>query len=312
MPKVSIIVPVYGVEKYIERCVRSLFEQTLTDIEYIIVDDCTLDRSIDILKLLIEEYKSRLIIERKTVQIERMSNNSGLPIVRKEGASLATGEYIIHCDSDDWVDKDMYRLMYEKAKKEDADVVSCDYQVSDGVHILRSMKERWSPDRDNTIKNLMLQKSHWVLWNKMFKRSVLENTIIYPTQNMGEDMALSLQMLYYCERIAHINKPLYYYFYNEKSISNIKEEEASLRRFYQTLDNVRIIEEFYKEKQDYCLFSCCINWLRFVCKCHLNIRTEKGRQLWNTVFPYVEWKCLFYPLLSGEQRMQIIRKIAKK
>ena len=312
MPKVSIIVPIYGVEKYIERCVQSLFEQTLTNIEYIFIDDCTFDRSIDILNVLIKKYNSRLIIEQKDIRIKRMPVNSGLPAARKEGIRWATGEYIIHCDSDDWVDRDMYRQMYELAKKEDADVVSCDYQVSDGSKVLRTMREMWSPNRNTSIKNLMLQKSHWVLWNKMFKRSVLNNAFTYPTQNMGEDMALVLQMLYYCKRIAHINTPLYYYFYNEKSISNTKGEEASMKRFYQALDNVNIIEDFYKEKQDYHLFSSSINWVKFVCKCHLNIKTELGRHLWNSIFPHVEWKCLLNPLLSMEQRKHILRIIAKK
>ena len=125
MPKLSVIVPIYGVEKYIERCARSLFEQTLEDIEYIFIDDCTLDKSIGILKRLIEEYRTSLKEKNYSVTIEKMPKNTGLPGVRKYGIQLATGEYVIHCDSDDWVDFDMYRLMYEKAKADDADVVSC-------------------------------------------------------------------------------------------------------------------------------------------------------------------------------------------
>ena len=83
MPKVSIIIPVYGVEKYIERCARSLFEQTLDCIEYIFVDDCSPDKSIEILERIIEEYRPRFAGERKVVQIERMLTNSGQAAVRK-------------------------------------------------------------------------------------------------------------------------------------------------------------------------------------------------------------------------------------
>ena len=131
MPKVSIIVPVYGVEKYIERCARSLFEQTLDDIEYLFIDDCTPDKSVEILKRVLEEYPHR----KSQVVIHRMEQNSGQAKVREWGMRNATGEYLIHCDSDDWVDMDMYRIMYEEAKRTDADIVMCGYKATDGVRV---------------------------------------------------------------------------------------------------------------------------------------------------------------------------------
>ena len=103
MPKVSVIVPVYGVERYMERCARSLFEQTLDDIEFIFVDDCSPDRSLDILNEVLEEYVDRQL----QTQIVRLDQNGGLPNARKVGLRLATGNYIIHCDSDVWVERDM-------------------------------------------------------------------------------------------------------------------------------------------------------------------------------------------------------------
>ena len=97
MPKVSVVIPVYGVEKYIERCARTLFEQTIDDIEYIFVNDCTKDRSIEILEQVIKDYPQR----KGQIRIENMLTNSGQAAVRRCGIELATGEYIIHCDSDD-------------------------------------------------------------------------------------------------------------------------------------------------------------------------------------------------------------------
>lgn len=135
MSKVSVIIPVYGVEKYIERCVRSLFEQTLDDIEYLFIDDCTPDRSIDILKQVLEEFPHR----KCQVVIHRMKQNSGQAKVREWGMRNATGEYVIHCDSDDWVETDMYRLMYDEAKRIDADIVMCGYKVTDGQTVLVSL-----------------------------------------------------------------------------------------------------------------------------------------------------------------------------
>ena len=88
-PKVSVVIPVYGVETFIEQCTVSLFEQTLCDMEFIFVDDCTPDRSIEIVRSLTDKYKDRLLKERKTLRIERMPQNSGLAAVRKYGITLA-------------------------------------------------------------------------------------------------------------------------------------------------------------------------------------------------------------------------------
>ena len=97
MPKVTVIIPVYGVEKYISRCARSLFEQTLDDIEYIFVDDCTKDNSIGVLQEVLEQYPQR----REQTRIVKLLVNSGQAAARKYGMQLATGDYIIHCDGDD-------------------------------------------------------------------------------------------------------------------------------------------------------------------------------------------------------------------
>ena len=132
MPKVSVIIPIYGVEKYIERCARSLFEQTLDDIEFIFIDDCSPDKSVEILKTILDEYKQIINTRKWAISIEKMPINSGLPAVRKYGVKMANGEYIVHCDSDDWIDSRMLNKMYQKGKEYNADIVVCDYFKSDG------------------------------------------------------------------------------------------------------------------------------------------------------------------------------------
>ena len=123
---VSVCIPVYGVEKYIERCARSLFEQTMTDgIEFIFVNDCTNDRSIEILEQILSEYPQR----KNQVKIIHHDTNQGLTGARNTALKYAQGEYIIHCDSDDWVDIKMYENMYNKAIETDADMVYCDYKL---------------------------------------------------------------------------------------------------------------------------------------------------------------------------------------
>ena len=123
---VSIIIPIFKVRNFIERCVCSLFEQTLKDVEYIFVDDASPDDSIDILKSCIDRYPER----KDQVIILTHEQNQGLPAARNTGLAVATGEYVFHCDSDDFVEKDMLEEMYKAAKTQDADMVYCDFYLS--------------------------------------------------------------------------------------------------------------------------------------------------------------------------------------
>ena len=119
MPKVSIIVPFYNVENYIEKCLETLVNQTLKDIEIILVNDGSKDRSIDIVNKFLKQYPEKIVYLEK--------ENGGLSDARNFGIPHAKGEYIEFLDSDDYVEKDMYENMYELAKKEDSDMVECDF-----------------------------------------------------------------------------------------------------------------------------------------------------------------------------------------
>lgn len=244
MPKVSIIIPVYGVEKYIERCARSLFEQTLDDIEYLFIDDCTPDKSVEILKRVLEEYPHR----KSQVVIHRMEQNSGQAKVREWGMRNARGEYVIHCDSDDWVDVHMYEKMYNKAIEEDADVVVCDFCSTDCENEQYS-KGLISKERENVIADVLLWRIAGCLWNKLVRRKeYTDHDLNYPTHNMGEDTALIVQILWNAKRISYLPKPLYYYYTNPTSITKDVTDEKIRKRFLQATANVEIIEQFLVDK----------------------------------------------------------------
>ena len=141
--KVSVITTIYGVEKYIERCVTSLFEQTMTSgIEFIFVDDCSKDGSIGKLNDLIEKYPSR----HHQVKLLRHQENKGLPQARLTGLRHAIGEYIWFVDSDDWVVTNACELFYNTATRHDYDIVISDYNISKNTKIIpqkiRLRKER--------------------------------------------------------------------------------------------------------------------------------------------------------------------------
>ena len=130
-PKLSVIIPVYKAEKFIERCCVSLFEQTLDNIEYIFVDDCSPDNSVNKIREIVARYPER----EPMVKILSHSPNRGVSFSRQQGLEAATGEFVIHCDSDDWVDQDMYESAYKAAIDNDADVVRMGYITEYSVRV---------------------------------------------------------------------------------------------------------------------------------------------------------------------------------
>ena len=243
MFKVSVIIPVFGVEKYIRRCAESLFNQTLDSIEFILIDDCTPDNSLVVLSRIIEEYRPRFAEMNWNVRIERMPTNSGLPAVRRHGINCATGNYVVHCDSDDWVDRDMYNLMYSNAQINNADIVICDYYCSDGIK-KESFISAYSEEKEVLINQLLFEKGNWAIWDVLVKRELyLGEGISFPKDNMGEDFALLIQLLYRSKRISHLKLPLYYYYNNVTSITHQVTKEKKINLFRQACNNIEIVRD---------------------------------------------------------------------
>lgn len=245
MPKVSVIIPVYNVEQYIERCARSLFEQTLDDIEYIFVNDCTPDKSMEVLARVLEDYPAR----KEQVRIINMPVNSGQAKVRKVGVEAATGDYVIHCDSDDWVDITMYEKMWEKAVAEDLDMVICGYCETDGVQILftRLIDHKGFESQVNAIISGHTNSS---VWNKLVRKELYGFIDDWPVHNFGEDYAISGQIAIHCKSIGVIDAPLYYYFINVNGIcSSLKRKEASTQIKANINTLYRHILKYGKEKE---------------------------------------------------------------
>lgn len=312
MPKVSVIIPVYGVEKYIERCARSLFEQTLNNIEYIFVDDCTPDRSMEILESIIEKYRLRFAEEKKVVRIERMPTNSGLPAVRRHGVQLATGDYIIHCDSDDWVDVDMCRVMYEKAEEGNYDMVVCDYFESDGIN-KRSNIDFVNPCRDLLFYDVLTRKTSPMVWNKMIRRTIYKNRIEFPQYNMGEDHALLIQLAFYCKSIAKVDLPLYCYYHNSQSITKLATKEGILKRFTHSIGNAETILRFMKSNGLDKKYSNELTRLLLHKKNLIRplISEKEYYNLWINTFKEINSKILFNSCVTLAEKIKFILSYLK-
>lgn len=212
MPSVSVIVPVYGVEQYIARCARSLFGQTLRDIEYIFIDDCSPDNSMGALRRVLEEEFPYRIPQ---VKIYRMPQNSGQAKVRMQGISMVTGEYVIHCDSDDEVDTDAYRQMYEVALNGDFDIVTCDFIRVYSKDNQRCYSQVSVPG--NELTDVLYKKVWATLWCRLMKRSLLMN-LVPPQGDLCEDVVITCQAICQARRFGYVQLPLYHYFVRESSI----------------------------------------------------------------------------------------------
>ena len=299
MPKVSVIVPVYGVEKYIERCAHSLFEQTLDDMEFIFVDDCTTDNSIYILENIIKDYPIRA----NQTRILHHEKNMGLPVARQTGIKEASGDFIAHCDSDDWVDTDMYRAMFERAVLSGADIVICDYNVANEngnttVHgVLRK-------GRENIIKDTLALKCSWSVWNKLVKRELyLDNGLIYPEFSMAEDMLLTSQLLVKAQSVDYIDKGFYFYSYNPNSIVNKKNVQSILRNFEQNVDNLNKLESFLATRtEDYSEYIDSIKY-RVVSLLNPISQSEEIKRKWLNTFPGLYKKIIFNHQLTFKQKI---------
>ena len=284
MPKVSVIIPFYNVEGYIEKCLETLVNQTLKDIEIILVNDGSKDRSIEIVNKFLARYPEKLVYLEK--------ENGGLSDARNYAIKYAKGEYVAFLDSDDYVEKDMYEEMYKLAKKEDSDMVECNFY--------------WEyPDKKKEDigiiykgKNEMLEKVRVVAWNKLIKREILEKSKVqFPKGYRDEDVEFTYKLIPYIEKVSFLKKPCIHYIQREGSISNSQNERT--KEIFDVLDHVikyykeKNIYEKYKEELEYIYirYAFCSSLLRIVkiedAKTQeklLNLTWEKV----NTQFP--NWK----------------------
>ena len=235
MPKVSVIVPIYNVENYIEKCLETLVNQTLEDIEIILVNDGSKDNSEVIVKRFLKNYPEKIVYLEK--------ENGGLSDARNYGIPYAKGEYVAFLDSDDYVEKDMYEKMYTLAKKENSDMVQCNFYWE----YIEEQKRKLGDLEEYQNKKEMIVKGRVEAWNKLIRREVLENPDIrFPKGLRYEDVEFTYKLAPYLEKVSFIDKPFIHYIQRQNSISNSQNERTA--EIFDILDNVI---KYYKEKNIY-------------------------------------------------------------
>lgn len=208
MPKVSVVIPVYNAEKYIERCVRSLFGQTLDNLEYIFVDDCSPDHSIEVMERVLAEFPFR----QSQVKVVRHKVNQGVAAARQHGVDAATGEYVIHCDPDDWIEINMYSEMVNKAIKEHADVAICRFFINYSDY-QKEINETYESNPKTFLMQIIKGTIHNSLCNKLIRRTILleVSPLFTPGLNMWEDVSMLARVISKATSVVIINYALYHY-----------------------------------------------------------------------------------------------------
>lgn len=209
---VSIIMPVYNASGYLKEALDSVLRQTWESWELIAIDDGSTDGSGAIL----DEYACREHRIRVTHQ-----SNRGVAESRQRGVSLATGDYCIHVDADDWVEPNYLYLLCEKAMETGADMVWCDTFIDERQHWKMSAEE--SAD---TLIRAILRQQHWgTLWNRLVRREVCQGDgMRFPQCHMWEDLAFVAQCLCRCRKVAYVNTPLYHYRQLDTSLTHTQSQ----------------------------------------------------------------------------------------
>jgi len=199
---ISVVIPVYGVERYIEKALRSLFSQTMTQgVEFIVVNDATPDRSMEIARRLAAEH-SRL-----DVRMVDMERNGGVAAARARGMAEARGEWLIFLDADDWFEPTMLEEMWVTGTRTHSDVVVCDFWTE--LH-RRSVH---SSQSEVTVAGLVGARSHGAMWNKLVRRRLYDDWGIgfTPGLDMWEDLPVCVELFMRADRVVHLARPLVHY-----------------------------------------------------------------------------------------------------
>lgn len=323
-PLISVIIPVYNVARYLKRCVNSVLAQTYTNLEIILIDDGSTDQS----PVICDDFA----LKNNRIKVIHQKNK-GLSGARNTGLNIAQGSLIGFVDSDDWIDKDMYRELLNQLIKSDAEIASCGHWRIDEATNLNtlgiSQSFKMKLNHEESLSYLIGFKDQRITnyaWDKLYDQKLFQ-TIRFPEGKMFEDVAVMYQIFDQATSVISIGKPLYNYYQRARSLTSSAFSERKLvliqntkgiidfsQRYHGQFDfeayasyasaNLFIIQNIYLDKSkayDY-LFSNLVNNLR-------EIRTHLKRNPYITTYDKVFMHlCMLIPV----RRVMMLRYILKK
>ena len=298
--KISCILTIYNCEKYIEKCVCSLFEQTLDSIEFVFVNDATPDNSINIIRTIIDRYPNR----QSSIKIINLATNGGVSNARRVGIENATGEYIIHIDSDDWVDNDMYERLYLKASELNADIIGCNF-----IHVFPDVKyvfhQQYADNTEENIRRLIDGRIFPSLCTSLARRSlIVNNNITFPVGlNMGEDLFFNLQLYLHADKIVNTDWAPYHYRHTENS--------SCIHRNWESVNSdihiAGLIENIMREKGLLNTFKKEIEFRKIYSKMPLIVYFDSidNYKKWLTIYPETHKRIMEYKQFNLYLRIEL-------
>lgn len=285
---ISVIVPVYNVERYLARCIESILSQTYTDFELLLIDDGSKDKSGSIC----DEYAlkdSRIRVFHKP--------NGGVSSARNVGLDNARGQWVAFCDSDDWLDKSMYKEMCDKLVQEQANIVYCDINM-----VFENYQKVYKSAIYSSQKTIFLNNfiaSEWTsLCNVVVKRSLIEVNKIRCPEGIAfaEDYHVSTRLMFFANKICYIDKPLYYY--NRENSTSALHTFSPQNYEKERWVNLDVIN-FFKESGTYDDYAVTLSWklLKSIQDYVLDKKTydkfllthpDSHKYIWNC--PYINFK----------------------
>ena len=337
-PKISIVIPLYNAEKYLAKCLDSVFTQTFQSFEVIVVDDCSTDSSCEIVESYIPKFNGRL----RLYHMDENTGSGGLP--RNKGLSMSSGEYIFFLDADDMFTKTALEELYTLAKEYNVDVVYCEryYTINaDGTNrqITSTQSGKLvdtptleSEDLNERVK-AVINHRYWVVpWNKFTKRNlVIDNKIFFPHTLPGEDDVWVYGVVFYAKKLLRAPNIVYIYRASEASVMRVKKTPQQTIKFWtnpmmfglKSLDNLMSGHEFFKEnpQQRYVVLENFVRgFFDVILRRNLSIESVDfyeaikqayGERLvdYNVLIPAL-CTAIYYEKKAGNNNLQAIRKFS--
>ena len=244
--KVSVLVPVYNVEQYIEKCVRAIFGQTYQNLEIVFVDDCTPDHSVDVVRQMLEEFPNR----KTQAKLIKHDRNRGIAATRNTLIEAATGDFIMFVDSDDWMEPDMVEVLLAKQQETDADIVSSNTFENDNTLNPHFINPKFK-DKKEVLSFFVCLNGHHELWSRLYRRSLFVDNRIRCVEgdNVSEDLFVTPCLFWYARSVAWVDRCLYHYIINHESLTHSKRDTAKeIKIARDAYGNVKSLMDFFKDK----------------------------------------------------------------
>lgn len=278
-PLVSVLLAVYNVESYIEKCCKSLFEQTYDNLEFIFVDDKSPDNSFEILQQVLAKYPSR----KKQVHIIHHEKNKGLAASRNTSVMAASGEFVMFVDPDDWIEPNSVELLVDKQVRTDADIVYGQVFIHHPNYVEHSIEPEYADKNAMALHYTQLTVDH-TMWKRLIRRSLFETYHLrwHEGWNHGEDHYMMPQLTWYASKVERIDESIYHY-------NRTRENSGlcSLKRVKKDWDNeldiISFLTTFFDGKDERIVESLKETKVRYLIGCLGLAYSNRMRRKYNEI-----------------------------